>query len=47
MADKERRYVFDDPRNVKRLLYALYAACALSVVAEFFIHRHVEHPCFT
>jgi hypothetical protein len=43
MADKERRYIFDDPKNVKRLLNGLYIACALSVVAEFFIHRHVEH----
>jgi len=44
MADPERRYIFDDPKNIKRLLYALYVACALSVLAEFFIHRHVEHP---
>lgn len=44
MADPERRHIFDDPKNVRRLLNGLYAACALSVVAEFFIHRHAEHP---
>jgi hypothetical protein len=41
---KERRHIFDDPKNVKRVIYALYTACALSVIAEFFVHRHVLHP---
>lgn len=40
----ETRHLFDNPRNVQRLLYALYAVCGLSVLAELFIHRHVVHP---
>ncbi len=38
----EKRHIFDDPKNVKRVIYGLYAACALSVVAELFVHRHAE-----
>lgn len=37
-------YVFDKPENKKRVLYALYLLCALSMVADFIVHRHVEHP---
>lgn len=44
MAKREKTHVFDNPRNVKRVLYALYAVCALSIVAELFIDRHVDHP---
>ena len=44
MAKREKSHVFDNPRNVKRVLYALYAVCGLSIVAEFFIDRHVDHP---
>jgi hypothetical protein len=44
MNNKEKRHVFDDPKNVKRAIHALYGVCALSVFAEFFIHRHVDHP---
>lgn len=38
------KHVFDKPRNVKFVIYALYAACGLSFVADFIIHRHAEHP---
>jgi hypothetical protein len=44
MAKREKSHIFDNPRNVKRTLYALYAACGLSIVAEFFIVRYVDHP---
>lgn len=39
-----RTHMFDKPENVARVRQALYALCAISVVAELFIHRHVEHP---
>jgi hypothetical protein len=39
-----RKHIFDDPRNVRRLVRALVALCALLFVADFFVHRHVEHP---
>ena len=44
MAKREKSHIFDNPRNVKRAIQALYAACALSIVAELFISRHVDHP---
>ena len=40
----EKRYLFDNPRNVKALIYALYAACAVLFVLDFVVHRHTEHP---
>lgn len=42
--EPRKRYFFDDGRNVRRVLWAFYAACALALGAEFFMHRHVEHP---
>ncbi len=44
MDKPEKTHVFDKPRNVKRVIHALYAICALSVIAEFFVHRHGDHP---
>jgi hypothetical protein len=38
------RHIFDDPRNVKRAIQALYAVCGISLIADVFVHRHVEHP---
>jgi hypothetical protein len=51
----EKRHMFDDPRNVKRLLRGLFAVCAalaLIDVADFLLHRfagfeslrHAEGP---
>jgi len=40
----EKQYFLDNPRNVKRLLYGFYVLCALSLGAELFITRYVEHP---
>lgn len=39
----EKEALFDDPKNVKRLLHFLYASCALLLVLDFIIHRHVSH----
>lgn len=44
MAERRKRYIFDNPKNVRRVIYGLYLACALSFAADLFIHRHVEHP---
>ena len=44
MADKPKRHLFDNPRNVKRAIYGLYGVCAISLLAEFIIPRHVDHP---
>jgi len=40
----EKKHVFDDPKNVKRAVHALYAICIMSIIAEFFVHRHIDHP---
>ncbi|WP_299808102.1 hypothetical protein [uncultured Shewanella sp.] len=38
-----KQYLFDNPKNIKRVLYILYACCALLVALDFVIHRHVYH----
>ena len=38
----ERARWLDDPRNVTRIVYVLYAACALLFIADFFYHKHVH-----
>lgn len=39
----EKMHLFDDPKNVKRVLYILYGCCALLLILDFVIHRHVIH----
>jgi len=34
---------FDKPNNVKRVLHSLYGCCALLLLLDFVIHRHVAH----
>ena len=40
MNDKERTYWLDDPRNVKKIVYALFGICALLFGADLFVHKH-------
>ncbi|MCG8555486.1 MAG: hypothetical protein MJD61_09405 [Proteobacteria bacterium] len=40
----QRRHVFDNPENVKKLRRVLYAACALVVLSDPFLRQHAEHP---
>lgn len=43
MSDKsENTHLFDNPRNVERLLKGFYAICAILVIADFIIHRHIS-----
>ena len=37
----EKKHIFDNPKNVQRLLTGFYVICGLLVVADFIIHRHV------
>lgn len=39
----EKKHLFDDPKNVKRLLHMLYLCCAVLLVLDFVIHRHTLH----
>ena len=41
---QEKRHLFDDKKNVKRVLKALVLACVLTVGADLVYHRHVVHP---
>ena len=43
MTDKtEKKYLFDNPGNVDRLLRGFYVLCALLVIVDFIVHRHIE-----
>ena len=37
----ENKHLFDNPKNVQRLLTGFYTICALLIVADFVIHRHI------
>lgn len=37
-------HIFDNPANVQRVLRLLYGVCALLLLADLVLHRHVEHP---
>ena len=37
-------HMFDNPKNVKRAIHALYAVCAIALLFDFVVHRHVDHP---
>lgn len=39
---EEKARWLDNPRNVTRIVYVLYAACALLFLADFFYHKHVK-----
>ena len=43
-AKDKKTYIFDNPRNVSRLLLGFYIICAGLFVADFFVHRHTVHP---
>lgn len=44
MNDDGRRYLFDNPRNVRRVVRGLTWTCILLVVLELVVHRHLSHP---
>ena len=39
-----KRYLFDNPANVKRVLYGFYAACVALVLTDVVVYRHADHP---
>ena len=40
----ERQYLFDKPRNVRLFFRLFYVACAVLLLLDFVVHRHVYHP---
>jgi hypothetical protein len=41
--DKKEQHLFDNPKNVKRLLNGFYVICLILFLLDFVIHRHVYH----
>ena len=40
---KQKKYLFDNPRNVSLLIRSLYLICAVLVLLDFILHRHAMH----
>ncbi len=40
---QQKQYLFDKPRNVNRLLRGFYLICAILLILDFVLHRHVIH----
>ena len=40
----KQHHIFDNPKNVKFVIRLLFALCALLLVVDFFVHRHISHP---
>ena len=38
---EKKKYLFDNPGNVDRLLRGFYIICILLVVVDFIVHRHI------
>ena len=36
----DRKYWLDNPRNVTRIVYALFGVCVALLVSDFFYHKH-------
>ncbi len=41
--ENNKKYIFDDPKNVKRLLIVFYVICALLFLLDFVINRKTYH----
>ena len=41
--DDKKKYIFDNPKNIQRVLYGLYGSCIALFVLDFVIHRHTIH----
>jgi len=41
---KKELKIFDNPRNVQRLLIGFYLSLAMLLASEFFIHKHASYP---
>jgi hypothetical protein len=41
---KQKNHLFDQPKNVTRLIRLLSAICVILVALDFIVHRHISHP---
>ena len=39
-----KEFWLDNKKNVNRIWYSLVSICVISVLADFFYHKHVTHP---
>jgi hypothetical protein len=44
MSNDGKRYLFDNPRNVRLVVRGLTGACILLLGLDFVVHRHLSHP---
>ena len=47
MTSKDRdtkNYWLDNKKNVDKIWYSLVSICVISVLADFFYHKHATHP---
>jgi hypothetical protein len=42
--DQEKRHLFDNPANVRRLLRGFYVVCVVLLGIDLVYHRHAVHP---
>ena len=41
---EEKTYLFDKPKNVKRVFIFFYSMLVVLLIAEFFVHKHPHFP---
>ena len=39
-----KKYWLDNKKNVDKIWYSLVSICVISILADFFYHKHVSHP---
>lgn len=44
MNNGDKRYLFDNPRNVRLVVRGLSFICILLFALDFVVHRHLSHP---
>lgn len=43
MKQDNKVYFFDKPENIKKLLKVFYGLCAILLLLDFVVHRHIVH----
>jgi hypothetical protein len=41
--NEDKQYWLDNPRNVSKLVYTLYAVCVVLLALDLFYHKHVHY----
>jgi len=44
MSADKKTYLFDKPRNVRRVVHGLVGVCVILAGLDLVLHRHVTHP---